>query len=119
MLAAGVPATGGSSSGRVSFVSVPGRLQGRSLVVRAEEEAAAAEAPTAEGEGVVATKPKTDKPPPIGPKWVPRFFSALDPRLSNILPAMIFVMAVIFRSGLAGKLHGGGILPNTESCQII
>ncbi|XP_025816835.1 uncharacterized protein LOC112893626 isoform X2 [Panicum hallii] len=69
MLAAGVPATGGGSSGRVSFVSVPSRLQGRRLVVRAEEEAAAAEAPTAEGEGVVATKPKTEKPPPIGPKW--------------------------------------------------
>ncbi|KAG2633254.1 hypothetical protein PVAP13_2NG281700 [Panicum virgatum] len=41
MLAAGVPAAG---SGRVGFASVPGRPQGRRLVVRAE------------------------KPPPIGPK---------------------------------------------------
>ncbi|RLM85996.1 photosystem I reaction center subunit IV A [Panicum miliaceum] len=67
MLAAGVPATGSGSSGRVSFASAPGRMQGRRLVVRAEEEAAA-EAPAAEGEGAVATKPKAEKPPPIGPK---------------------------------------------------
>ncbi|KAJ1290484.1 hypothetical protein BS78_02G247500 [Paspalum vaginatum] len=59
MLAAGVPTTG---SGRVSFVPMPNRL-GRRLVVRAEEEAAA----PAEGEGAVATKPKAEKPPPIGP----------------------------------------------------
>ncbi|OEL27849.1 Photosystem I reaction center subunit IV, chloroplastic [Dichanthelium oligosanthes] len=70
MLAAGVPTTG-SGNGRVSFVSMPNRL-GRRLVVRAEEEAAApaepaAEAPAAEGEGAVATKPKAEKPPPIGP----------------------------------------------------
>ncbi|XP_062188567.1 photosystem I reaction center subunit IV, chloroplastic-like [Phragmites australis] len=72
MLAAGVPTTGNGSggvSGRVSFVSASNRL-GRRLVVRAEEEAAAAAEPTpaAEGEGAVATKPKAEKPPPIGPK---------------------------------------------------
>ncbi|CAN6213866.1 unnamed protein product, partial [Urochloa humidicola] len=71
MLAAGVPATGisgsGNGSGRVSFASVPNRL-GRRLVVRAEEEAAAPAEPAAEGEGAVATKPKAEKPPPIGPK---------------------------------------------------
>ncbi|CAN6165965.1 unnamed protein product [Urochloa humidicola] len=70
MLAAGVPATGISGnggSGRVSFASVPNRL-GRRLVVRAEEEAAAPAEPAAEGEGAVATKPKAEKPPPIGPK---------------------------------------------------
>ncbi|KAG2633253.1 photosystem I reaction center subunit IV, chloroplastic-like [Panicum virgatum] len=65
MLAAGVPAAG---SGRVGFASVPGRPQGRRLVVRAEEEAAAAAEPAPEGEGAVATKPKAEKPPPIGPK---------------------------------------------------
>ncbi|WVZ65607.1 hypothetical protein U9M48_014939 [Paspalum notatum var. saurae] len=59
MLAAGVPTTG---SGRVGFVPMPNRL-GRRLVVRAEEEGAA----PAEGEGAVATKPKAEKPPPIGP----------------------------------------------------
>ncbi|CAL5065804.1 unnamed protein product [Urochloa decumbens] len=72
MLAAGVPATGISisgngGSGRVSFASVPNRV-GRRLVVRAEEEAAAPAEPAAEGEGAVATKPKAEKPPPIGPK---------------------------------------------------
>jgi photosystem I subunit 4 len=70
MLAAGVPtAAGSNSSGRVSFASAPSRL-GRRLVVRAEEEAAAApaEPAKAEGEGAVATKPKAEKPPPIGPK---------------------------------------------------
>lgn len=64
MLAAGVP-TASSGSGRVSFASAPNRL-GRRLVARADNEAAAAEA--AEGEGAVATKPKAEKPPPIGPK---------------------------------------------------
>jgi len=63
MLAAGVPAAAGSG-GRVGFASPPGRVQGRRLVARAEEEAA----PVAEGEGAVATKPKAEKPPPIGPK---------------------------------------------------
>ncbi|PWZ15303.1 Photosystem I reaction center subunit IV, chloroplastic [Zea mays] len=63
MLAAGVPT--GSSGGRVNFASAPNRL-GRRLVARADNEAAAAEA--AEGEGAVATKPKAEKPPPIGPK---------------------------------------------------
>ncbi|NP_001149459.1 Photosystem I reaction center subunit IV, chloroplastic [Zea mays] len=62
MLAAGVPT--GSSGGRVNFASAPNRL-GRRLVARADNEAAAAEA--AEGEGAVATKPKAEKPPPIGP----------------------------------------------------
>lgn len=63
MLAAGVPTTGsGNGGGRVSFAPMPNRL-GRRLVVRAEEEAAA----PAEAEGAVATKPKTEKPPPIGP----------------------------------------------------
>jgi photosystem I subunit IV len=65
MLAAGVPTTNGVSSGRVSFASAPNRL-GRRLVVRAEEEAA--EPAKTEGEGAVATKPKAEKPPPIGPK---------------------------------------------------
>jgi photosystem I subunit IV len=65
MLAAGVPTTNGVSSGRVSFASAPNQL-GRRLVVRAEEEAA--EPAKAEGEGAVATKPKAEKPPPIGPK---------------------------------------------------
>nr|ACG26704.1 photosystem I reaction center subunit IV A [Zea mays] len=66
MLAAGVP-TASSGSGRVSFASAPNRL-GRRLVVRADEEFPAEPAPTAEGEGAVATKPKAEKPPPIGPK---------------------------------------------------
>jgi photosystem I subunit IV len=66
MLAAGVP-TASSGSGRVSFASAPNRL-GRRLVVRADEESPAEPAPTAEGEGAVATKPKAEKPPPIGPK---------------------------------------------------
>ncbi|KAK3126902.1 hypothetical protein QOZ80_7AG0564890 [Eleusine coracana subsp. coracana] len=70
MLAAGVPTcnpNGGVMSGRVSFAAAPNRL-GRRLVVRAEEEAAAPAEPAAEGEGAVATKPKAEKPPPIGPK---------------------------------------------------
>jgi photosystem I subunit IV len=63
MLAAGVPTTNGSSvNGRVGFASAPNRL-GRRLVVRAEEAPA-----KADGEGAVATKPKAEKPPPIGPK---------------------------------------------------
>jgi photosystem I subunit 4 len=66
MLAAGVPTAGSGSgiSGRVSFASAPNRLGGR-LVVRADPEAPAE---PAEGEGAVATKPKAEKPPPIGPK---------------------------------------------------
>ncbi|XP_066393871.1 photosystem I reaction center subunit IV, chloroplastic-like [Miscanthus floridulus] len=68
MLAAGVPTagsgSGSGSSGRVSFASAPNRLGGR-LVVRADPEAPAE---PAEGEGAVATKPKAEKPPPIGPK---------------------------------------------------
>ncbi|CAD6225900.1 unnamed protein product [Miscanthus lutarioriparius] len=64
MLAAGVATAGSGISGRVSFASAPNRLGGR-LVVRADPEAPAE---PAEGEGAVATKPKADKPPPIGPK---------------------------------------------------
>jgi len=66
MLAAGVPTagSGSGSSGRVSFAPAPNQL-GRRLVVRADPEAPAE---PAEGEGAVATKPKAEKPPPIGPK---------------------------------------------------
>ena len=64
MLAAGVATAGSGISGRVSFASAPNRLGGR-LVVRADPEAPAE---PAEGEGAVATKPKAEKPPPIGPK---------------------------------------------------
>ncbi|TVU39490.1 hypothetical protein EJB05_12912 [Eragrostis curvula] len=68
LAAAGVPtaAGNGNGSGRVSFAN--SRPLGRRLVVRAEEEAAAPAEPAAEAEGAVATKPKAEKPPPIGPK---------------------------------------------------
>ncbi|KAF8692754.1 hypothetical protein HU200_014186 [Digitaria exilis] len=68
MLAAGVPVTTGSGSGRVSFASVPSSRLGRRLVARAEEEAAAPAEAAPEGDGAVATKPKAEKPPQIGPK---------------------------------------------------
>lgn len=83
MLAAGAVPTAGSGSGisgRVSFASAPNQL-GRRLVVRAEE--AAAE-PAPEGDGAVATKPKAEKPPPIGPKRGAKVHTPITPMSSML-----------------------------------